>query len=191
MSLIIAAKSPTDVVIGSETLVIKVDRKNPEREVSRSTNQKKIFKVRLDTAIGIAGTFNGAQMNQFMRTMVELVENNNLTNLSDIAGQVAAWGSSTFKLEEHHEVEFIVAGFNSNKPAIELVTSSNSFQIGTPRGQFLIGGDKQYGPQLEKGLNTSMTTQEVKETIRGIINRAKKENPALGGATDLKILSPS
>jgi len=187
VTLIIAAKSQSDIVVGSDSLVVCVDADNPDVEVGRKTGQQKIFMLRPDTALLVAGTFNGIQMDQFIRTMCELVKNNNLTNVYDIAGQVGAWASSILKLKPHHTIEFIVAGFNDTKPALDLITSKNNFNIGTPRGQFLIGGDGQYGHLLEV-LTAEMATKEVKEIVRNIITTAKKNNPDLGGTTIVRTL---
>jgi len=189
VTLIIAAKSQTDTVVGSDSLTILIGDDNPDVEVSRKTDQQKIFMLRPDTALLVAGTFNGIQMHQFIITMCELVKNNNLTNVYDIAGQVGAWASSTLKLKPHHTIEFIVAGFNDINPALDLITSKNNFiNIGTHRGQFLIGGDGQYGHLLDEELTIEMTTKEVKEKVRNIITTAKKNNPNLGGTTIVRTL---
>lgn len=190
MSLIVAAKSSSNVIVGSETLEIAVDSSNPETEVSRNEDRKKIIKFLPDFAILFAGTFNGDQMNEFLNRLTGIVMSRESVELSEISDEASLLAKGVFtSLKPHHQVGFIFAGFNGEAPAIEIMGSEVGFAVAAPREQYFAGGHTDFAlPYLAKNLHVDMSAKEIKEVVRKTINLAKKSNPELGGKTDVKTL---
>lgn len=188
MSLVIAVKTPDAIVIGSETLVALVKSDDPDTVVG-TTQKKKIIKYRPDFALGIAGTFNGEQMNKFIRGLGDLADTTK--NLGELSDKAAVLAKDTFKLADHHEIELVLAGFHDRTPTIEILVSKKDFDIGTPRVPYYVAGYMDVAlPYLQERLKPDMDTQAIKELVRETINFAKRNEPELGGATDIKVLRP-
>jgi 20S proteasome alpha/beta subunit len=189
MTLTLAVHNGKNIVVASDKLALTGEKEKVE------LNHQKIFKLNDNTAILISGVFRDTRLMQFLRGFTYGVRKYNETDAERIFQLLGGEAQATLEIEDYETIEFIIAGFSNGKPWIRYMFFSGKDRISkidTPESNYEAGGYAECAARAKELLfakpTETMTTADLKATVREVLMQCKKEDKRLGGKNDIKVL---